>query len=171
MIQIATFFWQLCLLRKSPEQLPASPFATGIVLLVYLVIALVAVSITRPDRSLVTVAGIVLTGAMLQAFVTFALLAFKGFRHRFQATWSAILGANAIMLLVLLPFNYIILHAQSGPLLVFADSVTWVCLIWWLAIAGFIYHKAVEISMIQGFVLAFLIELLGAIIAFNLFPR
>ena len=70
-----------------------------------------------------------------------------------------------------LPVNGIMMTFDNEMILLFADSLTWVCLGWWLAIAGYIYHKAVHISVIQGSVIAFLIELIAAIIVFSLFPR
>jgi hypothetical protein len=171
MLQIVNFFWQICLLRQSPEGLPSSRFSTGAVLLTYLTVALGVVVLTRPDQSLSTMSATIVIGIMLQAAVTFLLLQFKGYRDRFNATWSALLGANTIMLLVLVPFNFIILNSDNDSILMFADSATWVCLGWWLAIAGYIYHKSVEVSILQGSVIAFLIEFIGVIIAFNLFPR
>ena len=171
MLQIVKFFWQICLLRQSPEGLPSSRFSTGATFLAYLAIALGVAAVTRPDQSLSTVAGTIAIGISLQTGVTFLLLQFKGYRYRFNATWSALLGANAIMLLILLPLNFIILNSDNKTILMFADSATWVCLGWWLAIAGYIYHKSVEISVFQGAVIAFLIEFIGVIIAFNLFPR
>lgn len=171
MLQIVNFFWQLCLLRQSPEGLPSSRFSTGAIFIAYLAIALGVVALTRPDQPLLTVTGTITIGISLQAGVTLLLLQFKGYSHRFNATWSALLGTNAIMLLVLLPFNFIILNSESESILMFADSATWVCLGWWLAIAGYIYHKSMEVSILQGSVIAFLIEFIGVIIAFNLFPR
>ena len=171
MLQIVNFFWQICLLRQSPEGLPSTRFSTGATFVTYLAITLVVAIITRPDQTLSTSIGTIAIGISLQAGVTLLLLQFKGYRYRFNATWSALLGANAIMLLILLPLNLIILNSDNNAILMFADSATWVCLGWWLAIAGYIYHKSVEISVFQGAVIAFLIEFIGVIIAFNLFPR
>lgn len=171
MLQIVNFFWQICLLRESPAGLPSSRFSTGAIFLAYLTIALGVVALTRPEQALSTVIGTVITGVSLQAGVTFLLLQFKGYLHRFNATWSALLGANTIMLLILLPFNFIILNSGNNTILMFADSATWVCLGWWLAIAGYIYHKSVEVSVFQGSVIAFVIEFISVIVAFNLFPR
>ena len=171
LLQITNFFWQLCLLRQSPEQLPSSNFSAAIVFGGYLVTALIVVTLTRPDQAFTTIIGTVAIGISLQALITFLLLQFKGVRNRFNATWSALLGTNALMLLVLLPFNFIILNAENESLRLFADSATWICLGWWLAIAGHIYHKSIEVSILQGSVIAFLIELMGVLIAVNLFPR
>ena len=171
MFQIVSFFWQLCLLRRSPAQLPSSTFATLAVFLVYLIVALVAINMTRPAQAFSGVAGTVATGATLQALATWLLLLFKGYTDRFPATWTAMLGANTVMLLILLPFNFIILNTESQQLILFADSASWICLGWWLAIAGYIYHKAVSISVLQGSVLAFVVELLSELAAEALFPR
>ena len=168
MLQILSYFWQLCLLRSSPAQLPSSWFATSAVLGTYLIIALFVVTFTRPTLSFPQVIGTIAIGVSIQALVTFALLQYKDRVVRFIATWSALLGANAVMLLVLLPFNYILLESENTTLIAFADSATWVCLGWWLAIAGYIYHKAVDVSVLQGSCIAFLVELMGVIVAVNL---
>jgi hypothetical protein len=171
MLKIATFFWQMCLLKKGPEVLPSNRFVTGIVLVAYLITAIIVVLIVQPAKPVIDLIGTIAIGLCVQAAVTFLLLQFKGLKHRFQATFSALLGTNAIMLIVILPFNTILLNADPGSLVVFADSATWVCLGWWLAIAGNIYHRAVEISILQGSAVAFIIELLGVIIAYSVFPE
>ena len=171
MTRIALYFWQLCLLRQTPAQIPSSGLVTTLIAVTYLAIALAAVSMTRPGQPFTAVAGTVMIGVVLQALVTWLLLLFKSFPARFLQTWAALLGANAVMLIVLVPFNFIILNTDNRTLMIFADSATWVCFGWWLAIAGHIYHKAVNISIIQGSVIAFLVELLSVIIAYNLFPR
>jgi len=170
MLKIVHFFWKMCLLQKGPEDLPSSNFAAGFVFAVYLVIALIVVMLTRPTQTFLTALGTISIGVALTALVTYSLLQFKGFKDRFRATFSALLGTNTIMLLVLLPFNFIILRADNESLVLFADSVTWICLGWWLAIAGHIYHRSVEVSILQGSAIAFMVELLGVIIAVSLFP-
>ncbi len=168
MLQIVNFFWRLCLLRSSPAQFPSSRFATAAVLTIYLAIALIAVSLTRPNLSLFEVIATITIGVFIQGLVTWCLLQYKDRTARFPATWSTLLGANAVMLIILLPFNFILLQSENAALVTFADSATWVCLGWWLAIAGYIYHKAGDISVLQGSCIAFLVELMGVIAAVNL---
>ncbi len=168
--QISTFFWQMCLLRRSPADLPSSNFVTGIIFGLYLAIALLVVNLTRPWQGTLEIITTIAIGISLQAFITYILLQFKRLGYRFRATWSALLGTNGIMLIVLLPFNMILLHSDSDSLKMFADTATWVCLGWWLAIAGHIYHKASDVSVLQGSAIAFLIELLGVLVAVSVFP-
>ncbi len=171
MLRIASYFWQLCLLRASPAQLPGSGFSTMLILGVYLLVSIAVVSVTRPTLTAPYAVLTIAIGVILQASFTFALLHFKGRQHRFNATLAALLGTNAIMLLVLLPFNLILLQSESSIWLMLANSVTWVWLFWWLAIAGYIFHKAIEISVLQGACITFLIELFGIILAVNLIPE
>ena len=170
MLQISLFFWQMCLFRRSPADFPSSNFATLFVFSVYLAIAISVILFTRSfhgfTRNLLALA----IGIALQASVTYGLLRFKKSAHRFQSTWSALLGTNAVILLILLPISTFTLYVENKTLASLAEFAAWACLGWGLAIAGYIYHKASEISVIQGSAVAFAIELLGVAIAASLIP-
>ncbi len=170
MIKIAGYFWQICLLRASPSQLPGNPAVLGTVLGVYCVTALLALTVTRTSHTPLSILGIVAVGVLVQGSLVFGLLAFKRLGQRFYATWSALLGANTIMLIILLPINLIISEGDAGNLRLIADSISWVCLGWWFAIGGYIFHKATEISILQGAAIAFMMELLGVLATVALFP-
>lgn len=170
MQKIIFYFWQLCLLRESPENLPRSPFVVGLVIAVYLSIALIAVTLNQPNQSLFGVFGIVMVSLSIQATFIWALLAFKSVTYRFIATFAALLGTNTIMLLITMPVNLTLLNSENDSLKLLADSVSWVCLGWWLAIAGSIYHKAINISVLQGSAIAFVTELIAVIATVTLFP-
>ena len=171
MLSIADYFWQMCLLRAGPEALPSSNFVTGFVLALYLAAAIAVSSLTRPVETVDVTLIVVATGVMMQALITYALTSFKGYRVRFKATWAALLGTNAFMLIVLLPFSLIIVNTENQTLKLFADSGWWICFGWWLAIAGHIYHRAINISLIQGTAIAFLTEMLSVIITLSIVPR
>jgi len=171
MPSIASYFWQMCLLRAGPEALPSSNFVTGFVLALYLPAAMAVSSLTRPGETVDVTLIVVATGAITQALVTYALTSFKGYRIRFKATWAALMGTNAFMLIVLLPFSLIIVNAENQMLKLFAESAWWICFGWWLGIAGHIYHRAINISLIQGSVIAFLTEMLSVIITLSIVPR
>lgn len=158
-------------MRGSPSQLPSSGFAAAAVFAGYLIIALAIVTFTERYQSLPETLGTITIAVALQALVTYLLLLYKGYQHRFLSTWSALLGTNTIMLLVLFPLSLILLNSEINGLKTFADSATWICLGWWLAIAGHIYHKSVGVSILQGSVITFMVELIGVLIAANMFPR
>ena len=161
MQQIVLFFWQMCLLRQNPENLPASRFNVGLILFLYVIIALIAVALTRPTHSPFNIVGIVVVGVTIQAALTWSILVFKKLSGRFTATWASLLGTNSFMLVILIPVNLLLLNTENQSLILLADSVSWVCLGWWLAIAGHIYHRAINVSLLQGSAIAFLTELLS----------
>ena len=170
MMQIAGYFWQMCLLRAGPESLPSSGFATGFILFLYLPVAITVSSMSRPGEAMGVVLATVFIGVSMQALVTYLLTTFKKQQQRFLATWAALLGTNAFMLIVLLPISQIILNIDEGLLRDFADSAWWICFGWWLAIAGHIYHRSVGISIIQGSVITFLTEIMSILITNQLLP-
>ena len=171
MLQIVSFFWQMCLLRQNPENLPSNRFNVGLILFLYVIIALLAVALTRPTHSPFNIAGIVFIGISIQAALTWSVLAFKQLTQRFTATWASLLGTNSFMLVILVPVNLLLLNTENQSLILMADSISWVCLGWWLAIAGHIYHKAIKISLLQGSAIAFLTELLSVMVTVTLFPQ
>ena len=105
----------MCLLRKGPEGLPNSSFAIAAIFSVYLAIAITIVTLTRPEQSFPVILGTIAIGVFFQAAVTFSLLQFKGYRSRFLRTWAGLLGTNAIMLLVLLPWSCNHSHLHHRP--------------------------------------------------------
>jgi hypothetical protein len=171
MLQIVSFFWQMCLLRQNPENLPSNRFNVGLILFLYVIIALVTVALTRPTHSPLNIVGIVFIGISIQAALTWSVLAFKQLTQRFTATWASLLGTNSFMLVILVPVNLLLLNTENQSLILMADSISWVCLGWWLAIAGHIYHKAIKVSLLQGSAIAFLTELLSVMVTVTLFPQ
>lgn len=170
MLRIVSFFWQLCLLRASPASLPGTHTALGLILVFYGVFALIDVILTQPRHSVVAAIGIVVVGTLIQGLLTYSLLTFKQLASRFYATWGALLGTNAIMVLILLPFHLANMNVENDQLRQFADSALWVCFGWWLAIGGYIFHKAINISILQGAAIVFVIKLLSLIVTGTLFP-
>lgn len=170
MQQIFFYFWKLCLLRESPSRIPSSLYVLGSVAIFYLLVALTTISLIQPEQTLGGVFGSVTVSLLIQATLTWGLLLFKGMSNHYVATLSALLGTNTIMLLIQLPVTLTLLNAENQNLTLLANSVSWVCLGWWLAIVGYIYHKAINISVLQGSAIAFMTELLGVIATITLFP-
>ncbi len=164
MRQIINFFWLLCTLRQGPDQLPGSSFVLGICLASYCVAAIVTLAGTGQGLSVVQVlvsitAGIVVTVAMVAG-----LLALMGLLSRLTQTMGAMFGANTAMLLVSLPFNILRPSVMETPLQIFIDLVILGTFAWWLTIAGFIAHRAANISLIQGMAFALATELLSLMV-------
>ena len=76
-----------------------------------------------------------------------------------------------MFLIALLPVNYLLSTLDTGLAADFVNTLSLLSLFWWLAIVGFILRQAAEISIFQGIVLAFVIELLVAISIRSLFSE
>ncbi len=160
MTLILNYCWQMCLLRIGPDRLPAHPFTLGLFLGVYLATALLIQWLALPNSTLLRILGMVFAGILIQAALTYSLLLFMSFAHRFIATYSAILGTNAIILIVQLPLILLLQSSDDQALLQSVTFISWLCAGWWLAIAGNIYRRATNISLIQGAAFALAIEAL-----------
>jgi len=80
------------------------------------------------------------------------------------------LGTGILMSVLLLPVNLVLLQSETEILVAIANALTWAWLGWWLSVSGFILSKSMHISIVQGALIAFVIELLSVITSFTLFP-
>ena len=165
MLQIISFFWRLCLLKEAPSKIPNSIFAALLTFGIYFIIDLTILLNTRPEQSVLKIFSSSIIGITIQLSLTYVLLKFKNREFAYIPAICSLLGTNAIMLLILFPFNLTLLYVENSNVLVIANSVSLVCVGWWLAIAGFIYHKSADVSMVQGSCLALLIEIISVLTA------
>ncbi|MFT7090757.1 MAG: hypothetical protein ACJAYW_000718 [Candidatus Azotimanducaceae bacterium] len=132
---------------------------------------MVSFNVNRPELTLGTIIGVSLVSVSIEGVALFGLLAFKRFRNRYLSTLTAVFSCNAILLAILLPVNLTLLELEEGLLLDIINALSLVSLFWWLTIVGFILRKSAHISLVQGIVLAFVIELLVAISIRGLFDQ
>jgi len=171
MRQIVIYFWQMCLLKTGPQKLPRSSAVLALIFLTYLCVAIVTVSMRRPDLGMLGITGSALLGVSTEAAIVWLLLAYKQVQARFTATMSALLGTNTIILLILMPLNTIILSVDTeSTLAFFTELASLVCLGWWLAIAGAILHHAVNISILQGAAVVFVMEIVAMATTLTVYP-
>jgi len=170
MQRILWFYWELCMLRATPAALPRTTQFFTFILSTYLVIALISVTLTRTHLGLTEVIGSVIIGLVVEALSTWLLLTFKSVSQRFVPVMAALLGCSCFIMLLLLPFHLIIKHVDNETATFFAETISWLFLGWWLAVAGYVFHRAMNIGVFQGAALAFMMELLTVISTFYLLP-
>ena len=159
---ILTYFFKICLLRDGPEKIPSNLVLAQIVCSLYLLTQLVTTFIVRSD---LTTAGMLiqlLLSIVLEATILFTLLRFKSLQTRFLPSLTAFYGCNLILLLITMPLHYLLITVEEGSFSNVLDTIYLLCLFWWFSIAGFIFHRAANISLFQGIVAAFSVELLVA---------
>ncbi|HAK51151.1 MAG TPA: hypothetical protein DCM54_04505 [Gammaproteobacteria bacterium] len=169
MLPILKYFWQMCLLRSGPDRIPSQPLILVLALIFYLLADVVGGSLARPSQSIASVLGIGLIDATIFGVVTFLLLSFMNLSGRFIATYTALLGTGIFMVVIQVPF-ILIRYTETSILMFFAESVALVCFGWWLVIIGHIYHRAANISILQGSAIGLVIMILIATAVFMAFP-
>ncbi len=156
-------FYEICLLRVGPQDLPASNFLLGLVLLVYMVLGVVLSSVNLPlSQALITVP----VDTALMGLLTFFLLWVRDLPQRFRQVYTALLGTGAffqILAFPLLVWQQDSLQAfqesgmQEGQTGVFVSTFAlWLVVFWNVVVIGHIVRHALSSIMLVGMALAVL---------------
>jgi hypothetical protein len=163
MRSILIYFLQICLLRVGPERVPSNTRVVASIFGLYFVIAMVSLIFTRPDIALAIKALIIIIGFAIEAGLIFALLLFKSMSQRYLSTLGALLGTNALLLISLMPLEALAYSLEEGLVVDILITLENIVFFWWLLIVGFLLHRSAGISILQGTMIAFLIELVVVI--------
>jgi hypothetical protein len=168
---IFRYFWQICLLRASPENIPSSSTLTAALLLAYTLLSTLTLYTIKPDLSIISNVSAILIELIVGAALLFGILTFKNVRSRFLSTYAALMATNVLLTAMIFPLNIFLINMAEGLLADFLEAITIVIFFWWLGIVGFIFNKSANISMIQGVMFALIIELLVLIATKSLLPE
>ena len=142
-------FWQICLLRRGPQSLPASYGLLGVLLLLH-----VALGATLEFLS--PASGRPLLGALLSTFAMLVmvsmLLQLTGFGRRLLQTLSAVAGCDLVIGALLLPLFAI--ATPEPPLAVLLVLAWFGLLLWNLTITAHILRCAIEVPFWVALVIA-----------------
>jgi len=139
-------FANIALLRRGPEDLPASAFLLLLSALVYALgsAATSAVFTHRPAQIFLEV----LADIVLMLLWYGALLAVYRRRARLPQTLTALFGTGSLLYLIAFPvMSWLHLQAGSPTGLQLPTLLMMVILIWSIAVAAHIVHRALEIPM------------------------
>jgi len=169
MLQLIRAWFDLCLFRKGPQDLPASGFLLGLSLACYVLVSLLVALLSSDINTAVQLAA--LDVGMLTVFVS-ALLYLQSKTERVGQTLSAMAGSGSLMGLFALPLVLLVdpqLPAdQLSPLL----TGSWLSLlIWNLFVMAHIMRHALSTSFAIGLGAAVLYALVSMQIVATLFPQ
>lgn len=164
-------FWNLCLLRVGPERMPTVGLFVATVVIVDLAIsALVALSSPFASDPLVAISTPVIAAAVL-ASGTWLVLQIKGVPERFTATFTALMGADAIITAFGWPVVLLMQPGGSGgglqAMLVLAQFAL---LFWWITVSGFVFARALAVSRAQGVAIAVFVVMATLLVSAAAFP-
>lgn len=152
-------FWEICLLRKGPEDIPYSlPLFVLLLLFGYLLDNL-RINLLLPEVTAWQLAGILLLHTLLMLLITSGLLLFFGYRARIVQTLTTLTGTGIILSVLLLPFDYLT-RLNPNNLTMFSLIILAVQ-IWSLVIVGHILSHALSVHRLTGVIIAIGYLILG----------
>ena len=155
---IFLLFWRICLLQQGPERVPGQISFLVAVLVADLVVS-VAITLLISDQltALQAITAIVVTQCVCAAVVYFALDV-RDLEARFTTALAAIFGCD--LLITSLQGAALALAQSTGA----AAIAQLAFALWALAVTGFILHRALDVYMFIGVLLAVAIALFAFVI-------
>ncbi len=145
-------FFDICMLRSGPQELPASAFLLRVVLALNILVGtLVSFPLSGFDHALLEVSlDIILLGILL-----YAGLQWRGLQARFVQTFIALMGTGIILGMLTMPVVYQLVASKAAnePAL-FTALVWWGLVFWNITIFAHILRHGFNIQLGYAFVVA-----------------
>ncbi len=168
MNELARAIFDIALLRRGPDDLPASPFLLRLALLVY--VALGAVGAAFYTGGL----GETLAQTGLDLVLVFGffglLLAIHRRLPRFAQTMTAVLGTGSLLYLLRLPLDVWLSALPEGAPATLPALLMLLLAVWSIIITGHILNRALEIPFLGGIVLGVAFFVINVAAFATLFP-
>lgn len=162
-------FWQLCRLRIGPEDMPAERVFTVLTVALGWALSVLFLWVGRGDLQLGL--GVASAVTAVDVFTLYALLYFTRKTNRFPQALTALAGSEALFTAIRLPLAYLGAHLpEKSPVLLLGALIEIGLFAWLLAIRGYIYHRTLQIGILQANLLAFALMLLSLAVSVKLFP-
>jgi hypothetical protein len=159
----------VALRKKGPEDLPDSRFLLWVTFLVYLLLQ-VPLGWIAYGPSAVLVSTIAVS-IILVVSGLWVLLALFGYQARFRQSLTAMLGTNALLSALSMPFSLwrdITINFESGVAL--PSTIIFAIMVWSLVIDGHIFSRAISKSFGIGLMISVAFFFMHTAILFELMP-
>jgi len=168
MNELTRAIFDIALIRRGPEDLPASPFLLKLSLLAYVCLSAVGAAFyTDGVGELLSQIGLDI--ALVCGFFGILLLIHrKG--GRFQQTMTAVFGTGTLLYLFRLPLDVWLRTLPEGASATLPAICILLLAIWSVIITGHILQRAIEIPFIGGIVLGIAFFVMNVFVYATLFP-
>lgn len=159
----------VALRKKGPEDLPDSRFLLGLTFVVYLLLQVPLGWIAYGPSGLLV--STIVVSVMLVVLSLWVLLALTGYKTRFRQSLTAMLGTNALLSALSIPFSLwrdITLNYESGVAL--PSTIIFALLVWSLVIDGHIISRAISKPFGIGLMIAVAFFFLHTAVLYQLMP-
>jgi hypothetical protein len=167
-LRLALAFVDIALHRRGPDTIPASRFLLGFVVVVYLLVAFVALGLAPPPPAESEAAALAVEYApflipiesgIYAAFIWGLLKSFDRDR-RFLQTATALFGADTLFTLMSMPLLVWATALEAADSAATAPTLLyWLLLLWSIDVSGFVLARAIErpyalaVMIVIGYVL------------------
>lgn len=160
MYKVVRKFFNICLLREGPEDLPFDASLMVRLIAVSLVISFWLGSLIHDTQ----IAGMSSVAGLLFSFLFAKLLLFKT-PERFMQTFCAMLGTVTLINLISVPVIYPLTNPELNESLVAAFGLlSFALLIWVVVVYGFIFSRAISTSLGNGISISVAYTLLSIVV-------
>ncbi len=163
MYQIIVLFFEIAILRKGPQDVPASPWMLRLISPIYVAVNLLVLLL---NSDLSTALLQIVVDVLLLAGFSWPLLYFAGKPSRFRQTFCTLLGTDALISFFAIP-AVASLNSQANELAFFAMLVL---MVWHWLVSGHIFRHALDRPLFFGLGLALLYILISSRVMALLFP-
>ncbi|MDZ7661216.1 hypothetical protein [Thiohalophilus sp.] len=152
-------FWEICLLRKGPADIPYSPPLLVLLLVTGYFLDNLRINLLLPEITAFQLAGILLVHTLFMVLITAGLLFLFGYGARIVQTLTAFTGTGIILSVLILPFDYI--TSLNPEKFTMVALIVMAVQIWSLVIAGHILSHALSVHRLTGVIIAIGYLILG----------
>jgi hypothetical protein len=152
-IQVIKVFWDICALKAAPQDLPASSFLLGLVLLAYFVTGALVATLQWPFSHAVLAAFL---DTVFLSALSRVLLWSRMLSSRFVQTLTALAGSGAVMTVIALPIVLwqSIVGVTDASIPTLPSWLLMIWMVWNVLVVGHIIRHALSTVLALGIVLA-----------------
>lgn len=174
MSALIRLFWNICIFRRGPQDVPHSPFLLGTLLVINIVFGFFALMI--PDYNglrhpLTQILSFLVVATLISMGFVIMVLWVHGHVSRTLQTLTAMQAADTIIGLAQLPFSLMVSFVgKNGSLVVLFYLGTMAALLWQLAVYTHIFRHALSCSIFRGGAYALVLFILSMMIQAQMLP-
>ncbi len=155
MSPLITLFWDICLLRRGPQEVPASLVLLKLSLLAYAATGLLSLSLGLSQVGASRIVLLTLADVALLAGLSYAVLHTLGLVPRYLQTLTALAGAGTLLQLIGLPLGLWYQRELAANGAADLPALLWlVLLLWSISITAHILRHAFSVSFGIGLLYA-----------------
>jgi len=168
MLFLVSLFWNICLTRKGPEDVPPQYALIGLIVIGKIVLVLIVTAVLQTEFSALSLITQIVTWATVAGLLSALALQIKGNFERFIPTFGAILGTDFVVtaLYGLTFMGVRLTGVEFDPNL--GTLVNTLVQLWTIFIIGFIMHRALDINIGLGIAVSLVIKIFSETISFQL---